>query len=99
MSLTLHVPGDLERRLAAEAARLGLAVEQYALRLLVHTVSPPVADRPSSEDTGRRMAAALEQLAREAPPSQIEDPSQWQREIRRDRSGGLTAFPRVPAHR
>ncbi len=34
MTITLDLPETLERELAAEAARLGLPVEQYALRLL-----------------------------------------------------------------
>ncbi|MEM1201827.1 MAG: hypothetical protein AAGN66_01210 [Acidobacteriota bacterium] len=34
MTLTLDLPKDLEHRLTAEALRLGLPVEQYALRLL-----------------------------------------------------------------
>ena len=34
MNLTLYIPQELERDLAAEAARLGLPIEQYALRLL-----------------------------------------------------------------
>lgn len=34
MTLTLDLPKDLEHRLTAEAMRLGLPVEQYALRLL-----------------------------------------------------------------
>lgn len=34
MTITLDLPEKLERELAAEAARLGLPVEQYALRLL-----------------------------------------------------------------
>ena len=34
MTITLDLPQELERELAHEAARLGLPVEQYALRLL-----------------------------------------------------------------
>ncbi len=34
MTLTLDLSRDLEHRLTAEAMRLGLPVEQYALRLL-----------------------------------------------------------------
>lgn len=34
MTLTLELSLDLERRLTTEAARLGLPLEQYALRLL-----------------------------------------------------------------
>ena len=34
MTITLDLPKELETELAAEAARLGVPVEQYALRLL-----------------------------------------------------------------
>lgn len=34
MTITLDLPKELEVELASEAARLGLPVEQYALRLL-----------------------------------------------------------------
>lgn len=34
MTLTLELPFDLEQRLATEATRLGLPLEQYALALL-----------------------------------------------------------------
>ena len=37
MSITLDLPGDLERLLEAEAARLGLPVAEYAVRLLAET--------------------------------------------------------------
>ena len=42
MTLTLDLPKDLEHRLTAEATRLGLPIEQYALRLLGDV---PKADR------------------------------------------------------
>lgn len=34
MTLTIELPGDLERELAAEAERLGLPLDEYALRVL-----------------------------------------------------------------
>ena len=34
MTLTLELPSDLERELAAEAERIGLPLDEYALRLL-----------------------------------------------------------------
>jgi hypothetical protein len=37
------------------------------------------------ENAGERMAAALEKLAASGAVADIEDPVQWQREIRRDR--------------
>lgn len=52
MPLTLDLPKDLGHRLTAEAMRLGLPVEQYALRLL--------GDIPS---TGQRPASGAELVA------------------------------------
>lgn len=52
MTLTLELSRDLERRLTTEAARLGLPVEQYALRLLGDTA--PREDRPT---TGAELVA------------------------------------------
>ena len=52
MTLTLELSRDLERRLTTEAARLGLPVEQYALRLLGDTA--PRAGRPT---TGAELVA------------------------------------------
>jgi hypothetical protein len=42
MSLVLDIPAELERELAAEAARLGLPLPDYVLRLLAggRTLSP-----------------------------------------------------------
>lgn len=34
MSITLDLPEDLENELAAEAARLGLSLSEYAVRIL-----------------------------------------------------------------
>ncbi len=34
MTLTIQLPEELQRELSAEAKRLGLAVDEYALRLL-----------------------------------------------------------------
>ncbi len=46
MTLTLDLPKDLEHRLTAEAVRLGLPVDQYALRLLGDI--PKTGQRPAS---------------------------------------------------
>ena len=46
-----------------------------------------VFDDPVSESlSGAAMSAALEQLARLAPFADIDDPVEWQRELRSDRS-------------
>jgi hypothetical protein len=40
MTLTLHLPQDLEQRLLREAQRRGIAAEQYALQLLKTQLAP-----------------------------------------------------------
>jgi len=40
MTLTLDLPKDLEHRLNAEAMRLGVPIEKYALRLLGDVQEP-----------------------------------------------------------
>ena len=51
MSLTLDLPEDLERELAAEAARLGISLSEYAVRVLA--AARPRSDRPK---TGAQLA-------------------------------------------
>ncbi|MBL8796203.1 MAG: hypothetical protein JNM56_20050 [Planctomycetia bacterium] len=46
MTLHLSLPPELERRLTADAARLGLPLETYALQLLSQQPAPP--DRRSA---------------------------------------------------
>lgn len=46
MTLTLEIPNDLEHRLSTEATRLGLPLEQYALRLLGDV--PTAVDMPTN---------------------------------------------------
>ncbi len=52
MVLTVDLPADLEARLAAGAARDGVAVTEYALRLLgrAPAVDPPADWQPSTPD-------------------------------------------------
>lgn len=47
MTLTIHIPPELESRLKSEAARLGVGEEEYAKRLLAQGLAPaqPVADQ------------------------------------------------------
>jgi hypothetical protein len=40
----------------------------------------------ASEDRGRRMAGALSRLAESGAFAEIDDPSEWQRKVRRERS-------------
>ena len=46
MTLVLELPAELETELAAEAARLGLPLEEYALRLLA--TGGPACPKPGS---------------------------------------------------
>lgn len=41
--------------------------------------------RETATGQGEAMAAALEQLAQEDPPTGLGDPAQWERSIRQDR--------------
>jgi len=49
MSLVLELPPELEAALAAEAARLGLSLHDYVLRLLAGTCGPGAAPRTGAE--------------------------------------------------
>ena len=55
-----------------------------ASRLVSVTILEEPAPQPA-ERPGPKMARALEDLARTDPPTQIEDPVEWQRDIRQDR--------------
>lgn len=46
MTLTLKLPQDLERRLSAEAEQMGLALPEYALRLLADRQAAPKKSLP-----------------------------------------------------
>ena len=49
MSLVLDLPPELETELAAEAARLGLPLSEYAARLLAGGRNPPPVLRSGAE--------------------------------------------------
>ena len=49
MSLVLHLPADLETELTAEAARHGLPLAEYVLRLLAGGRAPTPAPRTGAE--------------------------------------------------
>lgn len=49
MSLVLNLPPELETKLAAEAAQLGLPLAEYALRLLAEGVSARPVPRTGAE--------------------------------------------------
>jgi hypothetical protein len=49
MTLLLELPPELETELAAEAARLGLPLKEYALRLLANGRTASTAPRSGAE--------------------------------------------------
>jgi hypothetical protein len=79
MTIKLDLPERLERELVVEAARLGLPVEQYALRLLSRESPPSAGPRSGAEvvEYWRR-----EQLIGYRPG--IEDSSAHARKIRHE---------------
>ncbi len=79
MTLTLDLPQELERKLSAEASRLGLPLEQVALRHLY--------EAPAATETGPRDGAELVAYWRRegviGSRPDIEDSQAHAREIRR----------------
>lgn len=59
MSLTIHLPDDLERRLRSLADREGRSIEQYVLNLIERDAAGPEGRR-ASEDSGTQPGEAPE---------------------------------------
>ena len=78
MTLTLNLPHELERRLSSEADRLGLAVDQYALRLL--GAEPATGDKPR---TGADLVAFWQREGVIGSRQDVEDSQAYARELRR----------------
>jgi len=77
MTLTLELPSDLERELAAEAERLGLSLDEYAVQVLAtHGTSN------SSPRNGAELVALLEAEGVIGARADITDPSAYARELR-----------------
>lgn len=80
MTITLNLPRELEEELSQEAARVGLPLAEYALRLLSSSRSPQTAgDAPLSG------AELVEYWNREGiigSRRDIEDPVAFARELR-----------------
>ena len=77
MTLTIELPKDLERQLAAEADRLGLPLSQYALRLLATGRSPSA--RPVN---GAELVDYWRGESLIGSRSEIEDSQEHARELR-----------------
>ena len=78
MTITLELPKDLERELSAEAAKLGLPLSEYALRLLSTGRGPR-----SAPKNGAELVAYWQAEGVIGSRSDIEDSQEHAREIRR----------------
>jgi hypothetical protein len=77
----LDLPDELERELSAEAARLGLPLAEYALRVLRHGRLPaPEVELPR---TGAEILAYWEREDLLGTAKEITDPAEHARQLRR----------------
>lgn len=80
MTITLELPQDLERELAAEAARQGLSLPEYALQLLSgNRTAFPASDLPR---TGAELVSYWERSGIVGSRSDIHDSSAHARGLR-----------------
>ena len=81
MTLTIDLPNDLERELAAEAAQLGLPLGEYALRVLAGSrIGAATAD--GAPQTGAELVAFWDQAGVIGSRTDIPDPAAHARELR-----------------
>jgi hypothetical protein len=78
VTITLKLPKDLERELSAEAARLGLPLSEYALRVLATGRGPK-----SAPKNGAELVAYWQAEGVIGTRSDIKDSQELAREIRR----------------
>lgn len=81
MTLTIDLPNDLERELAAEAAQLGLPLGEYAVRVLAGSriVAAASDDAPQ---TGADLVAFWHQAGVIGSRTDIQDPVAHARALR-----------------
>jgi hypothetical protein len=80
VTITLNLPSELEEELSQEAARLGLPLTEYALRVLASSRTPQ-----SATDAPLTGAELVEYWSREGvigSRRDIEDPVAFARELR-----------------
>ena len=86
MTLTVHLPEDLERRLVREAERRGVGLETYAVRLLEEHL-------PSSDRTARASALLRSWVEDGDPREQKETGEYLIRALDEDRPSERPHFP------
>ena len=77
MTITLHLPQELEHELSGEAAQLGLSLSEYALRILSR--KPPIRTTPK---TGAELVAYWQATGLVGTRTDITDSQQHARAIR-----------------
>ena len=77
MTITLHLPQELEHELSGEAAQLGLSLSEYALRILSR--KPPIRTTPK---TGAELVAYWQAAGVVGTRTGIKDSQQHARAIR-----------------
>jgi hypothetical protein len=80
VTITLDLPGELEHELSEEAARLGLPLAEYALRVLAgNRIAVPTDETPR---TGAELVAFWEREGVVGGRADIEDPAGHARMLR-----------------
>ena len=80
MTFILEVPNDLERELEKAAARAGLSVTDYALRVLAG-IDPHVSES-NPPRTGAELVAYWKREALIGTRPEISDPAKYARDLR-----------------
>lgn len=80
MTFYLELPNDLTRELEEEAARAGLPLAEYALRILSASVLSTQADSPPR--TGAELVAYWKREGLLGSRPEVEDPVAYARELR-----------------
>ena len=80
MTIMLDLPKDLERELSSEAARLGLPLAAYAVRVLAgHRLASPETGTPR---TGAELVAYWERAGVLGTRTDVDDPAAYARALR-----------------
>jgi hypothetical protein len=86
MTLTLHLPPDLEQRLAQEATRHGLALDAYTLQLLDQSLPPT--------DRRTELVTLLQSWMDEGDPEEQQETGEYLiRALDEDRLADRQLFP------
>jgi len=86
MTLTLHLPPDLERRLIQEAKRQGLALDAYTIQLLDQSLPP--------KDRHMELVSLLQSWIDEGDPEEQQETGEYLiRALDEDRLAERPLFP------